>query len=202
MSEDAGKQWHNVKICASRIGTDEGRDLALVESYSDAANSEPLKMMHLRGASVNAASGEPPFNSMDLLASPPISPCITTCSAHSMIVEFSLLSPPNCHRALLAFSEHKGKSSASGSCFIAPATQAPSASSSSVQPADPWALYLKVQSLVQMMAGSWAITADKTNVHQILCLLMELQHLKERLDDAMEQWNYLQDTLGLIDSLS
>ncbi|KAF9227769.1 hypothetical protein BS17DRAFT_764167 [Gyrodon lividus] len=98
--------------------------------------------------------------------------------------------------------EHKGKSSASGSHFIAPATQAPSASSSSVQLADPWALYLKVQSLVQMTAGSWAIAAHKTNVHQILCLLMELQHLKERLNDAMEQQNYLQDTLGLMNSLS
>ncbi|KAF9228334.1 hypothetical protein BS17DRAFT_763837 [Gyrodon lividus] len=112
---------------------------------------------------------------MDLLACPPSqgNPGL----AHPMIAEFSLPSPPKCHQVPLAFSEHKGKSSV------------PLALSSSVQPADPWALYLKVQSLVQMTAGSWAIAADETNVHQILCLLMELQHLKERLDDAMEQWN-------------
>ncbi|KAF9219926.1 hypothetical protein BS17DRAFT_769647 [Gyrodon lividus] len=80
--------------------------------------------------------------------------------------------------------------------------QAPLALSSSRQPANPWALYLKVQSLVQTTAESWAIAADETNVHQILCLLMELWHLKERLDDAMEKQNYLQDALALIDLLS
>ncbi|KIJ58409.1 hypothetical protein HYDPIDRAFT_34214 [Hydnomerulius pinastri MD-312] len=74
--------------------------------------------------------------------------------------------------------------------------------STSTQPSGPWPLSLRAQSLVQSVAGAWNIQADHANIHEILRLLIELHHLKERLHDAADQRNHLQDVHGMLEVLS
>ncbi|KIJ59555.1 hypothetical protein HYDPIDRAFT_33085 [Hydnomerulius pinastri MD-312] len=62
--------------------------------------------------------------------------------------------------------------------------------STSTQPSGPWPLSLRAQSLAQSIAGAWNIQADHANIHEILRLLIELHHLKERLQDASDQRNH------------
>ncbi|KIK81218.1 hypothetical protein PAXRUDRAFT_15355 [Paxillus rubicundulus Ve08.2h10] len=59
-----------------------------------------------------------------------------------------------------------------------------------------WPLALRVQSLAQSIAGAWSIQAEQTKIHQ------KLHHLKERLEDAVDQQNQLQDVQGMLESLS
>ncbi|KIJ63244.1 hypothetical protein HYDPIDRAFT_29507 [Hydnomerulius pinastri MD-312] len=74
--------------------------------------------------------------------------------------------------------------------------------SMSTQPSGPWPLSLRAQSLAQSVAGAWNIQADHMNIHEILRLLIELHHLKERLQDASDQRNHLQDVHGMLEVLS
>ncbi|KIK75563.1 hypothetical protein PAXRUDRAFT_18881 [Paxillus rubicundulus Ve08.2h10] len=73
---------------------------------------------------------------------------------------------------------------------------------SPTKPSGPWPLALRAQSLAQLIAGAWSIQAEQTEIHQILHLLLELHHLKERLEDAMDQRNQFQDIQGMLESLS
>ncbi|KAF8834440.1 hypothetical protein BDN67DRAFT_1016502 [Paxillus ammoniavirescens] len=63
----------------------------------------------------------------------------------------------------------------------------PMPSPSPTKPSGPWPLALRAQSLAQSIAGAWSIQAEQTEIHQILHLLLELHHLKERLEDAVDQ---------------
>ncbi|KIJ65325.1 hypothetical protein HYDPIDRAFT_28036 [Hydnomerulius pinastri MD-312] len=74
--------------------------------------------------------------------------------------------------------------------------------STSTQPSGPWPLLLRAQSLAQSVAGAWNIQADHMNIHEILRLLIELHHLKERLQDASDQQNHLQDVHGMLENSS
>ncbi|KIJ08833.1 hypothetical protein PAXINDRAFT_18055 [Paxillus involutus ATCC 200175] len=70
------------------------------------------------------------------------------------------------------------------------------------KPSGSWPVSLRAQSLAQLVARAWSIQAEQTNVHEILHLLIELHHLKERLQDASNQRNQLQDIQGMFESLS
>ncbi|KIJ17526.1 hypothetical protein PAXINDRAFT_9474 [Paxillus involutus ATCC 200175] len=73
---------------------------------------------------------------------------------------------------------------------------------SPTKPSGSWPVSLRAQSLAQLVAGAWTIQAEQTNVHEILRLLIELHHLKERLQDASNQLNQLQDIQGMFESLA
>ncbi|KIK73751.1 hypothetical protein PAXRUDRAFT_177587, partial [Paxillus rubicundulus Ve08.2h10] len=70
------------------------------------------------------------------------------------------------------------------------------------KPSGPWPLALRAQSLAQLIARAWSIQAEQTKIHQILRLLLELHHLKERLEDAMDQQKQLQDVQEMLELLS
>ncbi|KAF8841141.1 hypothetical protein BDN67DRAFT_1010835 [Paxillus ammoniavirescens] len=140
---------------------------------------------------------------IDPLASPPIrgNPSSHVVLAHAININFSPPSHPVPFRALLDFAlvallDLASEPVASSSNSTAHTAQSPV--SSAEEPNDTWALYLKVQSLIQTVAGSWNLSAGKNDVHQIIYLLMELRQLKERLDNVMERRNHLHDTMGLI----
>ncbi|KAF8833473.1 hypothetical protein BDN67DRAFT_1017519 [Paxillus ammoniavirescens] len=78
----------------------------------------------------------------------------------------------------------------------------PMLSPSLTKPSGLWPLVLRAQSLAQSIARAWSIQAEQTEIHQILCLLLELHHLKERLKDAVDQRNQLQDVQGMLELLS
>ncbi|KIK73945.1 hypothetical protein PAXRUDRAFT_20347 [Paxillus rubicundulus Ve08.2h10] len=73
---------------------------------------------------------------------------------------------------------------------------------SPTKPSGPWPLALRAQSLAQSIARAWSIQAEWAEIHQILRLVLELHHLKERLEDAVDQRNQLQDVQGMLESLS
>ncbi|KIK76484.1 hypothetical protein PAXRUDRAFT_18177 [Paxillus rubicundulus Ve08.2h10] len=108
---------------------------------------------------------------IDPLASPPTrgNPGSSAIPAHAININFSLPPRPVHFReppdfAPVALLDCASEPVASSSHSTTQSAQLPL--SSATQPDDPWALYLKVQSLIQTVVGSWNISAGETDAHQ------------------------------------